>query len=86
MEAPLVQHFLEVKCSPEDFKLVELVKIVQRSDNRIDLHKLLLQQEMFWIFRLKTLVPKGLNVEIDYSEFLYKNWPSTEYTCDLIFL
>lgn len=35
----------------------------------IDLHRFLFQCDMYWIFRLKTLVPNGLNTEIDYSVF-----------------
>lgn len=35
-----------------------------------DLHKLLLQCEMFWISKLKTLMSNGLNQEVDYGVFL----------------
>lgn len=69
-EVPLMKHFLELKHGPEDFNFFVLEEIVQKSRLRVDLHKLLLQREMFWIFQLHTIAPRGLNVGIHYAVFL----------------
>lgn len=49
---------------------VGLENVEQRSGRHIDLQRLLLQREKAWIFKLKIMTPRGLNMDIDYSVFL----------------
>lgn len=69
-EAPLVQHFSDLGHKSNDFNFVILETIKQRKYGHKDLHKILLQREIFWISRLNTLTPNDLNLSIDYSVFL----------------
>lgn len=69
-EAPLVQHFSEVGHKIYDFKFVILETIQARRYRYEDMYKILLQREVYWILRLNTLFPSGLNQSIDYSVFL----------------
>lgn len=58
-EAPLVQHVISNQHASNGFKVVvlEIVQPIAHTDT----HKLLLQWEAFWIFKLETLAPHGVN-------------------------
>lgn len=68
-DAPMVQHFLDRRHSPEDFKFVVLEIVSLTADKGDDVFKKLMQQEPFWIFKLQTLHPRGLNTHMDLSVF-----------------
>lgn len=68
LEAPLVNHFISAKHEPTDFRVVVL-ETIQPAVYR-DCLRLLLQRESFWIFRLGTLSPEGLNIDLDLSAFI----------------
>lgn len=65
----MVQHFVEKGHKPEGFKFVVLEIVTIVADKGSDVLKLLAQQEMFWIFRLRTLHPHGLNIHLDYTVY-----------------
>lgn len=67
LEAPLVQHFIDLQHSENDFSCVVLETLKDSGGTHKDLHQTLLQHESFWIFKLKSLIPHGLNQEIDFS-------------------
>lgn len=69
-EAPLVQHFQEHNHSPEDFTFVILELLSLRMCEHKDLYRELLQHATYWIFKVDTVAPKGLNPDIDYSVYL----------------
>lgn len=54
----------------EEFRFVVLEIIQILEDKGIDVQRVLLQQEAFWIFKLCTMAPHGLNVNTDYTAFL----------------
>lgn len=68
MEVPLVQHFSQKQHNCTAFRVVvlETVKWLPY----IDTYKRLLQREAWWIFRLGTLHPRGLNNEIEFGVYL----------------
>lgn len=67
LEAPLVQHYLSNNHSPNDLKVYVLEVIESEpSKNRI---QRLLQREVFWITRLNTLHPNGLNSDLNFGVF-----------------
>lgn len=70
MEAPLVQPCVTENHHFNEFHCVVLEVLNAHKDEHSDLCKRLLQREIFWITRLKTLNPLGLNQGIDYSVFL----------------
>lgn len=61
LDAPIVQHFVEKQHDSESFTFIVLEIIVQAEDKGGDIHKRLVQQKMFWIFKLCTMHPSGLN-------------------------
>lgn len=65
LEAPLVQHFVDSHHSEKDFTCAILETIKEATGTYMDFHRVLLQREFFWIFRLKSLIPNGLNQEMD---------------------
>lgn len=69
-EAPLVQHCVDMKHEFKDFCCVVLKVITVNAGMHSDLNKRLLQRELFWIMRLKTLTPGGLNQDVDYNVVL----------------
>lgn len=69
-DAPMVQHFEDKNHNPEDFKSLVLEKVSLYREQGGDIHKKLAQRETFWIHRLQTLQPKGLNTHLDFSAFL----------------
>lgn len=70
MEALIVQHLVESYHISNDFNFVVLEKITHKGDNRKGLYRILLQCEIYWIFRVYTLAPEGLNNDIAYLVFL----------------
>lgn len=58
--APMVSHFQELSHNCDRFTFLILEKAFAHKYNRMDISTLLLQ-ETFWIHRLKTFVPHGLN-------------------------
>lgn len=69
-DTPMVQHFIENKHNTEDFKFIVLEIVTLYQDQGGAIHKRLAQRETFWIYRLQTLQPKGLNTNIDFSAYL----------------
>lgn len=67
-EAPLVHHFTTEQHGSSDFTICVL-ETVQPSLNH-DTKRVLLQKESYWIHRLNTLDPYGLNNELELSMFL----------------
>lgn len=67
-EAPLVQHYVSNKHSPHDLK-VYVLEVIEAKPfmNR---RQVLLRREVFWITRLRTMHPDGLNSEIDFGVYL----------------
>lgn len=70
LEVPLVQHFMDLQPPEEDFSCIVLETLRDSIGIHKDLYWVLLQCESFWIFKLKSLIPRGLNQEIDFSVFL----------------
>lgn len=70
LKAPLVQHFWDKNHKFNYFNFVVLEKGSMQPCEHKDLYRLLLQQETFWISKLNTVMPNGLNLEVDYSVFL----------------
>lgn len=70
MEAPLTQHCLENNHDFNKFQCNVLEVIATSAGVHFNSHRRLLQREFFWITRLKTLTPLGLNQEVDYSMFI----------------
>lgn len=70
MEAPMVQHFISTSHSPDSFKFIVLEVIIQTPDKGGDIHTKSAEQETFWIYKLRTLHPSGLNTNIDFSVYL----------------
>lgn len=68
IEAPLVNHFIVDQHSPTDFNVCVLETI--QPSLHFDSKRILLQKESYWIHRLDTLIPSGLNNELDLSMFL----------------
>lgn len=62
--------FLERNHAPDDFEFTVLEQIQPARYNKINLNRLLLQRESFWIYKLGTLVPGGLNNENELNCFL----------------
>lgn len=60
LEAPLIQRFIELQHSSTDLSCVVL-EILKESATHTDLYRVLLQRKSFWIFRLRSLIPQGLN-------------------------
>lgn len=70
MEVPLTQHCLDKGHDFKDFRCIALEVLDTSNSQYKDLQRTLLQRETFWIYKLKSLVPKDLNQEMDYSVFL----------------
>lgn len=70
LEAPLTQHCLEKGHEFTDFHCIVLEVLDTSDSHHKDLLRILLQRETYWIFKLKSLAPGGLNQEMDYSVFL----------------
>lgn len=70
IDAPLVMHFIDKNHTPDDFQFTVLEQLKINKYNRVNLHKLLLQRECFWIHKLNTLIPSGLNNENELNCFL----------------
>lgn len=66
-EAPLVEHFLTKGHREDAFKCTVLHVGKSSSDH---IHTELLRSDAYWAKRLDTLVPVGLNNNIDLSCFL----------------
>lgn len=70
LEIPLVQHFLDKNHKFNEFHCVALEKVTANNHIHRDLYKCLLQRETFWVSKLNTMMPNGLNQEVDYGIFL----------------
>lgn len=66
----MVQHFLEKGHFPDGFRFLVLEIITHITDKGGDILLKLAQQETYWIHRLNTLDPHGLNTNIDFSVYL----------------
>ena len=69
VKSPVAVHFTKMKHTVSSlfFLGIEQVKLPRRGG---DLNTLLLKRELFYIFSLGTLAPKGLNEEMDIRPFL----------------
>lgn len=65
---PVVQHFLDKGHKADDLRVVVL-EVVEAQSYR-DRGRFLLQREAYWIFRLGTVHPAGLNSELELGVFL----------------
>lgn len=67
--SPVAQHFMKAKHNVSSLKFIglETVKYPRRGG---DLDNLLLKRELFWIYTLETLAPRGLNEDFDIRPFL----------------
>lgn len=70
MDAPMVQHFVDKQYDSYSFKFIVL-DIKQVEDKGGNIYKKLAQQELFWIFKLHTQQPSGLNTHLDFLVYLY---------------
>lgn len=70
MEALLTQHCLEKGHDFNNFRCTVLEVLDTRNYQHSDSLRVLRQRETFWIHKLKSLIPGGLNEEIDFSVFL----------------
>lgn len=63
-------HFLtHHNCSPLGISF-SIIEVVQKNWRGGNFERFLSKREMYWIYTLKTLVPLGLNVDIDINSFL----------------
>lgn len=69
MEAPMINHFLNKKHLPHEFQVTVFEQIRTSKYNKASLIKRLLQRECYWIYRLGTLTPNGLNNDIEFGCF-----------------
>lgn len=68
LEAPMVSHFVNARHMDTDFSFWFLEQTTSRPG--LDIQRQLLQWEAYWIFKLNTVKPHGLNVSQDLSCFL----------------
>ena len=69
IKSPIARHFNSIGhdiCTLK-FQGIELVNLLRRGGDR---DKLLLKREAFWIHKLNTVYPKGLNEELVLNCFL----------------
>lgn len=69
-ETPIAQPFLEFHKGCPSGLTVKGFFALNLSDRRGDFDTVLLRTEKLWIFRLQTLQPRGLNVELSMKVFL----------------
>ncbi|XP_035254901.1 uncharacterized protein LOC118217183, partial [Anguilla anguilla] len=69
VRSPVAAHFMQVNHNVSSLQYIgmEKVRVPRRGGN---INRLLLQTECYWIYRLNTLSPKGLNEEFDIRPFL----------------
>lgn len=67
--SPVAVHFMNAKHNISSLKYVgiENIKCPRRGGN---VDNLLLKRELFWIYTLNTLAPRGLNEDFDIRPFL----------------
>lgn len=68
MEAPLTQHFTEKGHDPLSLRFCVIEQIQSTTDK--DRVRLLHQRETFWIHKLNSVQPSGLNEKIEFGYFL----------------
>lgn len=61
LKAPLVQHFVNQNHQYNDFTCIVLEVVTAHDCKHRDLYRCLLQRKTYWISKLNTLIPKGLN-------------------------
>lgn len=66
IQTTMVSHFQVIKHKEKDFTFTVLYAA---QTNNADMQKLLLRQA-FWIYRLNSLSPYGMNLDLDYSAYL----------------
>lgn len=69
VELPVPRHFLEQGHTVMDltFSIIDHVPSLRRGGNR---EKILKQREVWWINKLRTLYPLGLNLDYPFQVFL----------------
>lgn len=67
LEAPMMEHGLEKQHNMEDLCFFMAYTYENIGQNRIGTKKTLLWKEAFWIHKLNTLIPYGLNQELNLS-------------------
>ena len=70
LEAPLTEHWLLSNHDIESLRFFGLTQIKPEKMNQKDSLQMLLQKEAYYIFKLKTLHPNGLNNSFDLSCYL----------------
>lgn len=68
--SPLALHFADFHGGITAGIKVKGIYTLNLPPRRGDFDTILLQKEKMWIFRLKTLVPLGLNTECSFQPFL----------------
>lgn len=68
--SPLVEHFLSENHAPDDFKFCVIYKYTVNQFSHMDIQRELYQKEAFWIHKLQSLTPTGLNANLDLSVFI----------------
>lgn len=66
LDAPIVQHLVDKNHISDSFKFIVLEIIAQIDDKQGDIHVKLVQQDLYWIYKLCTMYPYGLNPSIDF--------------------
>ena len=70
--SPVAAHFKAAGHNLNTFRYLGVEK-VERSRRGGDIEKKLLQRETYWIYKLNTMSPNGLNEEFDIRPFLWIN-------------
>lgn len=65
LNAPMVEHCSAAQNHFEDLKFFVIYKYENKGFNRQDVKKVLLCREHFWIFKLHTMAPDGMNQGMD---------------------
>lgn len=83
--SPVARHFNELG---HDIKQLECIGIeeVLGSSREGNINKELLKREAFWIYKLKSLAPNGMNEELDFSVFLWTDVIGWIHICGGVYI
>lgn len=65
-----MEHFIEKNHDINAFKSAVIDRYQPRKFVRQDIYRKLLKKEMYWIYKLKSYLPYGLNTVLDYSMYI----------------